>query len=506
MWIFTHLLSDKYNLENGIYTLEQGSHKHHIDFNKLNNNPTNIIRIPKEEHILFHTQHLEKVLHRPDIKEKARQTHKTEEYKEKIRKWREQPEVKEMFSEISKQLMKNPEFKQNLMERYMEFYNSDEEYRKANNQRLLEAQKKYWMSEENRKKAAEKVKKFFEENPDAKEYLSNSAKEQWKDEALIIWRRQKTREQWTPEFRKQRKESYDKTYFQKTIRLMKSVLEKNGDLNNFDYVRITNNDKSILSKNTFCSRFFNNPNEMLEAVKKFNHKIKRIEFLKERIDVYDLEVPGAHNFALASGIFVHNSSKMARDKEFQAILPLKGKILNVEKSTPVKALSSEEIISLITAVGTGIKENFDISKLRYNKIIIMTDADVDGQHIRTLLLTFFFRYTPELIENGNIYVAVSPLYRVRKAKDHYVYSEEQLKKILDKLGGKADIQRFKGLGEMNPEQLWDTTMDPKKRILKKVTIEDAVLADETFSMLMGDVVGPRRRFIEKNANMAELDI
>jgi DNA gyrase subunit B len=209
---------------------------------------------------------------------------------------------------------------------------------------------------------------------------------------------------------------------------------------------------------------------------------------------------------IVEGDSAAGSSKMARDKEFQAILPLKGKILNVEKSTPVKALSSEEIINLITAIGTGIKENFDISKLRYGKVIIMTDADVDGQHIRTLLLTFFFRYTPELIENGNIYVAVSPLYRVRKAKDHYVYSEDQLKKILDKLGGKADVQRFKGLGEMNPEQLWDTTMDPKTRILKKVTIEDAVLADETFSMLMGDVVGPRRRFIEKNAKIAELDI
>ncbi|MDP3027587.1 MAG: DNA topoisomerase (ATP-hydrolyzing) subunit B [Nanoarchaeota archaeon] len=209
---------------------------------------------------------------------------------------------------------------------------------------------------------------------------------------------------------------------------------------------------------------------------------------------------------IVEGDSAAGSSKMARDKEFQAILPLKGKILNVEKSTPVKALSSEEIINLITAIGTGIKENFDINKLRYGKVIIMTDADVDGQHIRTLLLTFFFRYTPELIENGNIYVAVSPLYRVRKAKDHYVYSEDQLKKVLDKLGGKADVQRFKGLGEMNPEQLWETTMDPKTRILKKITIEDAVLADETFSMLMGDVVGPRRRFIEKNANIAELDI
>ncbi len=210
---------------------------------------------------------------------------------------------------------------------------------------------------------------------------------------------------------------------------------------------------------------------------------------------------------IVEGDSAAGSSKMARDKEFQAILPLKGKIMNVEKSNPTKVLISEEIINLITAIGTGVKENFDITKLRYNKLIIMCDADVDGQHITTLLLTFFFRYVPELIENGNIYIAVSPLYRIRKKKDYYVYSDDELKKTLDKLGnGKADVQRFKGLGEMNPQQLWDTTMDPKKRILKKVTIDDAVLADQTFDMLMGDVVGPRRKFIEINANIAEVDI
>ena len=163
-----------------------------------------------------------------------------------------------------------------------------------------------------------------------------------------------------------------------------------------------------------------------------------------------------------------------RDREFQAVLPLKGKILNVEKSNPIKALSSDEIINLITAIGTNVRETFDISKLRYSKIIIMTDADVDGQHIATLLLTFFFRYMPELIENGNIYVAVSPLYRVRKKKAHYVYSEDELKKLILKLGGKTDVQRFKGLGEMNSEQLWDTTMNPKTRILKKINIESAI--------------------------------
>ena len=147
-----------------------------------------------------------------------------------------------------------------------------------------------------------------------------------------------------------------------------------------------------------------------------------------------------------------------------------------------------------------------MNKLRYAKIISMTDADVDGAHIRTLLLTFFFRFMPKLIENGNIYIAVSPLYRVRKRGDHYVYSDKELKELVSKLGGNADVQRFKGLGEMNPEQLWDTTMDPKKRLLKRVTIEDAAAADEVFSKLMGDDVEPRRQFIAERAPDAQIDI
>ncbi|MFH1358804.1 MAG: DNA topoisomerase (ATP-hydrolyzing) subunit B [archaeon] len=507
LWIFTHLLADDYNLENEVYDKKQGDSRHHINYNKLNNNPNNIVRIKREDHLLHHAEHLEKVLHRDDVKEKARQAHKTPEYREKIKNWRRQPEVKEMFSNISKNLMKDEKYKKNLMKNYINFYNSDEEYRKANNKRLNDAQKKYWSESENIKKASEKVRKFFEENPDAKEYLSSLAKEQWKDEALIIWRREKTREQWTPEFREKRKIAYNKTYYKKTIKLMKEVVEEFGDLNNFDEIRINKGDRTILSMKTFSSRFFeDSPLDMLESVKNYNHKIKNIFKLNEKIDVYDLEVEDTHNFALASGVFVHNSSKMARDKEFQAILPLKGKILNVEKSNPTKALSSEEIINLITAIGTGVKENFDLKRLRYNKVIIMTDADVDGQHIMTLLLTFFYRYIPELIENGNIYVAVSPLFRVRKKKDYYVYSDDELKRLLAKLGGKADVQRFKGLGEMNAQQLWDTTMDPKKRILKKIHIDDAVIADETFTMLMGDVVGPRRKFIETNANIAEVDI
>jgi len=201
------------------------------------------------------------------------------------------------------------------------------------------------------------------------------------------------------------------------------------------------------------------------------------------------------------------TAKGGRDRETQAILPLRGKVLNVEKSNQARALGSEQISNLITAMGTGVGESFDIAKLRYNKIIIMTDADVDGQHIKALLLTLLYRYTPELIEAGHVFVAVAPFFKIKKGnKDHYVYSAEELKKKLEELGGKGEVSRFKGLGEMNDEQLWDTTMNPKKRRLKQVSIEDAVEADETFSLLMGDAVAPRRQFIEENADKAEVDL
>jgi len=318
---------------------------------------------------------------------------------------------------------------------------------------------------------------------------------------------QKTREQWTLEFREKRKETYNQTYYNKTISLMKKLIEKNGNLSEFDKFRIANNDKSILSFDTFCKRFFNNDKEkMLEVVNNWNHKIRNIEFLNDRINVYDIEVSKTHNFALASGVFVHNSAKMARNKEFQAILPLKGKILNVEKANPVRVFSSEQISNLITAIGTGIADQFNLESLRYSKVIIMTDADVDGAHIRTLLLTFFFRFMPKLIENGHLYIAVSPLYKIRKRGDHYVYSEEELKDLVKEMGGSAEVQRFKGLGEMNPEQLWDTTMNPKTRLLKKVTIDDAAIADEVFSKLMGEDVEERRKFIAEKAHEAQIDI
>ncbi len=249
----------------------------------------------------------------------------------------------------------------------------------------------------------------------------------------------------------------------------------------------------------------------LYPVANFNHRIVSIERLEEGMDVYDIEVPHTHNFALASGVFVHNSAKQGRDRKFQAILPLRGKILNVEKARLTKILKNEEIRALITAIGAGIGEGeeFDINKARYHRIIIMTDADVDGSHIRTLLLTLFYRYMRQLIDTGYIYIAQPPLFKVKKGKtEFYVYNEEELNKKLAETGRDGiTLQRYKGLGEMNPTQLWETTMNPDTRTMLRVTLEDAIKADEIFTILMGDKVEPRREFIEKNArDVKNLDV
>jgi DNA gyrase subunit B len=213
---------------------------------------------------------------------------------------------------------------------------------------------------------------------------------------------------------------------------------------------------------------------------------------------------------LVEGDSAGGSAKQARDRAFQAILPLRGKILNVEKARLDKVLSNEEITTIISAVGTGVGNEFDISKRRYNKVIIMTDADVDGAHIRTLLLTLFYRQMKELITEGYIYIAQPPLYRLKKGKKEvYAYNDEERDRILKDWGGQQGvyIQRYKGLGEMNPEQLWETTMDPETRTVLKVKVEDAIEADRMFSILMGDQVEPRKEFIQENAlSVKNLDI
>ena len=220
--------------------------------------------------------------------------------------------------------------------------------------------------------------------------------------------------------------------------------------------------------------------------------------------------PAKCELYLVEGDSAGGSAKQGRDRRFQAILPLRGKILNVEKARLDKSLANKEIQALVQALGCGIGDGLDLTGLRYHRCLIMTDADVDGSHIRTLLLTLFFRYMPQLIESGHLYIAQPPLYLVKKGKEgKYAYSEAERDKIITDFGGmqSVNIQRYKGLGEMNPEQLWETTMNPANRILLQVTVEDAAAADRTFDMLMGNEVAPRKRFIQTHAKkVRNLDV
>ncbi|MBR9690120.1 intein-containing DNA gyrase subunit B, partial [Candidatus Woesearchaeota archaeon] len=340
-WIFTHMLSDISNIENKVYSKELGEHKHHIDFNKLNNNPDNIIRLLKTDHLKIHSKILEKTLHRDDVKEKTKKIRKSKDYREKISKIMSTPEMKEMLSKRAKKQWENEEYKQYMVNRYLEFYKNNEEYRKNNLKNLNKAQKKYWSKIENREEQSKRVTRYFQNNPNKRQLLNGMAKKQWNNPELKKWRSETTKNQWTKEFREKRKEEYNKTYFKHTISFMKKILEENGNLDNYDKERKRAKNRNLLKKETFEKRFFNNKQKsMIETIKKYNHKIKRIIKLKQRIDVYDIEVPNTHNFALASGVFVHNSAKQGRDREYQAILPLRGKILNVEKARINKVIAN----------------------------------------------------------------------------------------------------------------------------------------------------------------------
>ena len=562
-WLFTHLLADWHNRWQGVYQEDDGDHCHHVDFNKRNNNPTNIMRLPAREHLELHRQHATRTLHRPDVIEKCRAIRQSEKFRAKMSERMKEAPTREVLSAQATAQWQSDDYKDFMAARWREFYEGNAEYRQQNAETLDAAQREYWADDQHRQAQAERVRTYFENNPQARQAHSDAAQKQWQNEDLKEWRRAKTREQWTPEFRASRRAALDVTYYRKTMAALKNFVGADGsvDVDAYQARRRATKDKSLLRFDKFCQRYFeNNEAAVREAIAHHNHRVVRVEKLTERVDVYDLEVPGTHNFALASGVFVHNSAKQGRDRRFQAILPLRGKIINVEKNRLDKILGNEEIRAMITAFGTGIAERsdyddvaaqieemeqghldlqseddddappvngangapskrnmrggkvnaaFDLTRLRYHRIIIMCDADVDGSHIRTLLLTFFFRYMRPLVESGHIYIAKPPLYSIRKGKQiHYAYTDRERDQILKQSRG--DVGRFKGLGEMNPEELWSTTMEPEKRVLIQVTVEDAADADQIFSILMGDAVEPRKEFIEKNAKLidavADLDI
>ncbi|MCE5261193.1 MAG: DNA topoisomerase (ATP-hydrolyzing) subunit B [Euryarchaeota archaeon] len=514
-WLFTHMLADQYNRWVGTYSVRDGSHCHHGDFNKRNNNPSKLVRMDVDDHLAHHRSRVEKTLHRKDSMEKCRVLKQQPEFKARMSDRMRAGSTAAILSRNAKKQWANPGYKNHMISRWIKFYGSNPDHQLANRELLMAEAKKYWITPGHRKEQSIRKTILYSNNPGLREKLSAIAQEQWADPKLREWRSQTTKAQWTEEFRKKRKAAlyanlYETSY-RKTISVLTQYLDTNGhvDVGRYDEHRISIGDESLLKFDTFCERYYQNDVVAAdEAIAAFNHKVVMVEDIGERMDVYDIEVPHSHNFALASGVFVHNSAKMGRNREFQAILPLRGKILNVEKARMDRILKNQEIRNLITAIGANIGPDCDASKARYHRIIMMTDADVDGAHIRTLLLTLFYRYMRPLIDAGFIYIAQPPLYKVSKGgKEVYVYDDEALERTLQEMGRNVNLQRYKGLGEMNPKQLWETTMDPETRTLKRVTVEDAMRADELFTVLMGDEVEPRREFIMSHADEVEnLDI
>ncbi|MBI4434865.1 DNA topoisomerase (ATP-hydrolyzing) subunit B [Candidatus Uhrbacteria bacterium] len=549
-WIFTHMLADDFNLRNGVYAKEDGEHRHHVDFHKRNNDPDNLRRMSREDHLQLHRDHCDRILRSPEVLKKIRALHQQPDFRAKIS--RTMSRMRDMLSERAKKQWDDPKYKEFMKEQFLAFYHSNEEYRGKNNALLNDEQRRYWSEATHRELQSKRVKQYFQDHPEHREAFRLFARGQWNDAALRAWRSGKTKEQWTTAFRKKRRTAYDRTYYEHSMKLLADVFRQHGTLDRYDEIRRSiQSNKNFLRLDTVRERFFENDDaKLLEAVRQYNHRIIRIQKCHQRIPVYDIEVPNTHNFALASGVFVHNSAKSGRNREFQAILPLRGKILNVERARLDKMLANNEIKSLIIALGTNIGEQFDLAKLRYDRILIATDADVDGSHIKTLLLTLFWRYFPELVKQGHVYIATPPLYRIQVGKEvRYAYADEERDRILKELqeakesrrGGamsppgrparslasardklraaptpegegitteiKASIQRYKGLGEMNPEQLWETTMDPSRRLLKRVTVDDAQKADAIFDVLMGSEVEPRKKFIQTHAKTVKnLDI
>ena len=560
-WLFTHVLADWYNLWKGVYSTDDGGHRHHVDFNKWNNSPPNIVRLPSATHMSLHRCHVEKTLHRPDVVDRCRRVRQSETFRKMMSARMKQPGTREGLSARAIEQWRVEGYKQYMASKWTQFYRENEEYRNEALRKLNEAQRLYWAVPGRRAAQGEAFRRYYAANPWARARQSQMARREWADKYLLEWRAKMTRAQWRdPGFRRRhasdvkqwwrahpehaarisaarartwsdesKRSRIEKSLTRwrettpskeksrlireghriKALEVLNGVLDAEDLKQSYEDVRRRNAPTALKFDRLLAEHFGGDLTRMREAAANVNCKVAAVIPLGERMDVYDVGVQGTHNFALAAGVFVHNSAKQGRRREFQAILPLRGKILNVEKARLDQMLKNEEIRALITAIGAGVGEDFDINKVRYHKICSMSDADVDGAHITTLLLTLFFRYMRPMIDAGYVYITQPPLYKIKKGKEiHYAYTERQREDLAKQLGDKGvAYQRFKGLGEMNAEELWETTMDPERRILKQVSIEDAAAADALFSILMGEAVEPRRQYIQDHAKeVVNLDI
>jgi DNA gyrase subunit B len=565
-WCHSHHLADLYNLATGVYSPQIGLTRHHVDLNKRNNDPRNLQRMTPDEHFRLHASL---------ASETSRVRWQDPQYRRRkivslrasaLAQW-QNPAYREYKRAQAVAQLSAPRMHEKFQAGFRAWLRdlSPDQYA-ALRERARRASAGYWSSYVARAQQSERTSRYFADHPDARAQMSitlravwdnpamrlvqsDRARSQWLSDAYRERHRAKVREWWrlNPEHRKKTAAAHRRNWAdpEKRARIQSgqaawrasTTREEKGELireghrikalllvnrvadtpdvrQAYEDLRKTSAPTALSYKRLVNEHFGGLESTMLEAARNVNCKVVGVRLLNETADVYDLTVDRYHNFALASGIFVHNSAKQGRDRRFQAILPLKGKILNVERAREDKILAFEEIRALITAMGAGNSDTFNPAKLRYHRVIIMTDADVDGAHIRTLLLTFFFRQMRQVITDGYLYIAQPPLYRVVYGKENfYAYTEQQRDAAITEIKEKhknardPDVTRYKGLGEMNPEQLWDTTMNPATRTLLRVNLDDAALADEVFDMLMGDQVPPRKKFIQTHAKyVRNLDV
>ncbi|PFG47124.1 DNA gyrase subunit B [Amycolatopsis sulphurea] len=564
-WVYTHYLADADNLRHGRDDVANGNVRHHVDVDKRNNDPRNIRRMTWEDHAALHASMMGEHVHEGY---RAWLAEGGLEFKSAMlsQQWKD-PAFRTACLARLAALNSDPDFRRRLEEGFQTWYAAlNTEEKAAYAARLRQMQAEYWANPDHRAQAAERVHAFFSE-PGRREEWSRRAGIQWQDESLRAWRSQKTIEQFScpgererqraavlawheehPEFgeqhsarMKQRMSDPETGHLAKvqagrakyvaSVPRADRVARQNDGRRNAALKRLSAMlscaDEELGAKYEehrktaartglrfarLLAHFDGDYTRLREAAKNVNHSVVSVERLTETADVYDLTVDGYHNFALESGVFVHNSARMARVSEYQALLPLRGKILNVQKASLGDTLKNAEIASIVQVLGAGTGRTFDLSTMRYGRVILMADADVDGSHIRTLLITLFAKYMRPVIEDGRLYAAMPPLHKIttkgRGGETVFTFTQREMEAKVAELeaAGKqvvTPVPRFKGLGEMDADELWETTMNPATRSVRRITLDDAEAAELALELLMGEKVEPRRNWLVESSGRVD---
>ncbi|GAA0510848.1 hypothetical protein Ade02nite_45750 [Paractinoplanes deccanensis] len=558
-WVYTHYVADGHNLRTGADTIANGVVRHHIDCNKRNNDPRNLRRMTPEAHLALHAAMMEDNRDRIDEGFRAWLASGGRAFKSAMlsAQWQD-PDFRAACLQRLADRNADGEFRARLERGFRDWFAGlDEQEKAAYGERMRAYQAEYWKSPERRRIAAERVRAFFAD-PDRRAEWSERSKEQWLDEGLLKWRAARTREQFADPAERERQRAAVTAWHaehpefgERHAELMRRRLHDDPSLitklhaGRDEYLRTVSTEDRVAAQNDGRRRaalkrlrpFITLPDDKLaqayeadrlahartgfrwerlvesydgdvtrlrEAATQVNHTVATVEALTETADVYDLTVDGYHNFALEAGVFVHNSARMARSSEYQALLPIRGKILNVQKATLQQVLDNAECSAIVQVLGAGSGRTFDLAALRYGRVMIMADADVDGSHIRTLLITLFAKYMRPVIEAGRLFAAMPPLHKIvtkgRNSETIFTYTQQEMESTVARLEreGKSVVKpvpRFKGLGEMDAEELWDTTMNPATRTVRRITLDDVERAEGVLELLMGERVEPRRNWL-----------